>query len=90
MGTNGSPGVSVSSKASRERAGLRAAWGDATPWLRRRYQVYYLAKGRGVMWYDPVFQVERLDGTRVWRRRHYRVRRGGVRRRRLPHPAQNK
>ena len=28
------------------------------------------------MWYDPVFKVQTLDGTEVWRRRHYRVRRG--------------
>jgi hypothetical protein len=28
------------------------------------------------MWYDPVFRVTTLDGKDVWRRRHYRVRRG--------------
>ncbi len=27
------------------------------------------------MWYDPIFQVNTLDGQDVWRERHYRVRR---------------
>lgn len=31
---------------------------------------------KSVFWYDPVFQVTTLDGQVVWRRRHYRVRRG--------------
>lgn len=31
------------------------------------------------MWYDPVFKVQKLNGTEVWRRRHYRVRRAEVR-----------
>lgn len=30
------------------------------------------------MWYDPVFKVITLNGQEVWRRRHYRVRRGSV------------
>lgn len=28
------------------------------------------------MWYDPVFKVTTLAGVPVWRRRHYRVKRG--------------
>lgn len=28
--------------------------------------------------YDPVFRVQKLDGSQVWRRRHYRVRRAQV------------
>ena len=27
------------------------------------------------LWYDPVFQVQTIDGEEVWRRRHYFVRR---------------
>ena len=30
------------------------------------------------MWYDPIFQVTTLAGLSVWRRRHYRVRRGKI------------
>ena len=28
------------------------------------------------MWYDPVFKVTTIYGEEVWRRRHYKVRRG--------------
>lgn len=39
-----------------------------------QFQLFYRGKGRGVVWYDPVFKVITLDGREVWRRRHYRVR----------------
>ena len=40
-----------------------------------QYQIFYREKGRKRFWYDPVFQVETLDGRKVWRRRHYSVNR---------------
>ncbi len=40
-----------------------------------QHMTYYL-KGKSAMWYQPVFRVILLDGTQVWRRRLYRVRRG--------------
>jgi hypothetical protein len=44
-----------------------------------QHQLFYKDKARkSVMWYDPVFRVTTLDGIDVWRRRHYRVRRGKV------------
>lgn len=43
-----------------------------------QYQIYYPQKRGKVFWYDPVFKVQKLDGTEVWRRRHYRVRRAEV------------
>lgn len=39
-----------------------------------QHQIFYRAKARGNLWYDPVFKVETLDGREVWRRRHYKVR----------------
>ena len=50
-------------------AGQNAAY-DAFPC---QYQIFY--RDRGGMWYDPVFKVCLDDGSSVWRRRHYRVRR---------------
>lgn len=42
-----------------------------------QHQIFYRERARrSIMWYDPVFKVETLDGEQVWRRRHYRVRRG--------------
>ncbi|CAD7701109.1 unnamed protein product [Ostreobium quekettii] len=41
-----------------------------------QYQLYYRGKARNSMWYDPIFKVSTLDGRQVWRRRHYRVKRG--------------
>ncbi|KAG1660262.1 hypothetical protein FOA52_007660 [Chlamydomonas sp. UWO 241] len=41
-----------------------------------QHQLFYRGKGKGVMWYEPVFKVVTLDGEAVWRRRRYRVRRG--------------
>lgn len=58
----------------RVAAGQNAAYDQ----FNDQYQIYYRAKAKGSFWYDPVFQVEKLDGTRVWRRRHYRVRRAEV------------
>lgn len=43
-----------------------------------QYQLFYFGKAKGSMWYDPVFRVETLDGKKVWRRRHYRVRNGDM------------
>ncbi|KAJ7297031.1 hypothetical protein O6H91_15G056100 [Diphasiastrum complanatum] len=43
-----------------------------------QYQLFYRGKAKGSMWYDPVFQVQTLDGQLVWRRRHYRVKRGEI------------
>jgi hypothetical protein len=37
---------------------------------------YYDAQRSSSMWYDPVFKVTTLAGEDVWRRRHYKVRRG--------------
>lgn len=41
-----------------------------------QHQIFYHTKNGKSFWYDPVFRVLKLDGTPVWRRRHYRVRRG--------------
>lgn len=41
-----------------------------------QHQIFYRQKS--YFWYDPVFKVETLDGQEVWRRRHYRVKRGKV------------
>jgi len=38
-------------------------------------QLFYYGAAKGAFWYDPVFQVETMDGRTLWRRRHYRVRR---------------
>ena len=58
-----------------------------------QYQIFYRGKGKGVLWYVPVFNVETLGGgerggergggeeekkKRVWRKRKYRVRRAEV------------
>lgn len=43
-----------------------------------QYQIFYNGKAKNTFWYDPVFTVKTLDGKEVWRRRHYRVRRGQV------------
>lgn len=40
-------------------------------------QIFYRGGKAGKsFWYDPVFKVTTLDGNSVWRRRHYRVKRG--------------
>jgi hypothetical protein len=41
-----------------------------------QHQLYSYGKGKGQMWYEPVFKAITLDGQEVWRRRRYRVRRG--------------
>lgn len=41
-----------------------------------QYQLFYRGKARGSFWYEPVFMVKTLEGTMVWRRRRYRVKRG--------------
>ncbi|KAF8063768.1 hypothetical protein HT031_003625 [Scenedesmus sp. PABB004] len=43
-----------------------------------QHQLYSYGKGKGQMWYEPVFKAVTLDGRQVWRRRRYRVRRGSV------------
>ncbi|CAI5928712.1 unnamed protein product, partial [Closterium sp. NIES-64] len=43
-----------------------------------QFQIFYRGKARGSVWYDPVFTINTLDGRSLWRRRHYRVRRGKV------------
>eukprot|EP00898_Chlorokybus_atmophyticus_P003607 jgi/Chlat1/4247/Chrsp27S04324 len=53
-------------------AGQNAAYDH----FNNQYQLYYYGKSTTAFWYDPVFQVETLDGRKVWRRRHYRVKRG--------------
>lgn len=40
-----------------------------------QHQLFYPGKGKA-FWYSPVFRVQLFDGTFVWRRRQYRVRRG--------------
>lgn len=42
-----------------------------------QHQLYYRdAKNKKQLWYDPVFKVTTLYGEEVWRRRHYKTRRG--------------
>ena len=41
-----------------------------------QHQIFYRGNSRRSFWYDPVFQAKTFDGSLVWRRRHYRVRRG--------------
>jgi len=41
-----------------------------------QHQIFYRGKRKRSFWYDPVFQARTFDGDLVWRRRHYRVRRG--------------
>ena len=54
-----------------------AAKNPAYDYFSCQHQIFYKDKARkSVMWYDPVFRVTTLDGNDVWRRRHYRVRRG--------------
>ncbi|PIN26875.1 Violaxanthin de-epoxidase [Handroanthus impetiginosus] len=43
-----------------------------------QYQLFYRGKAKGSFWYEPVFQVQTLDGDLVWRRRKYRVKRGKI------------
>ncbi|EPS71232.1 hypothetical protein M569_03524, partial [Genlisea aurea] len=44
-----------------------------------QYQLFYRGKARGSFWYEPVFRVKTLDNDElVWRRRKYRVKRGGT------------
>ncbi|XP_043719171.1 violaxanthin de-epoxidase, chloroplastic [Telopea speciosissima] len=43
-----------------------------------QYQLFYRGKAKGSFWYEPVFQVQTLEGKMVWRRRRYRVKRGKV------------
>jgi hypothetical protein len=43
-----------------------------------QHQLYSHGKGKGQMWYEPVFKAITLDGQEVWRRRRYRVRRGST------------
>lgn len=43
---------------------------DAFP---SQHQIFYPSeKSKTALWYDPVFQVETLDGRKVWTKRHYR------------------
>ncbi|KAI4317179.1 hypothetical protein L6164_025072 [Bauhinia variegata] len=43
-----------------------------------QYQLFYRGKAKGSFWYEPVFQVNTLEGEMVWRRRKYRVKRGKI------------
>jgi len=43
-----------------------------------QHQLFSRGKGRGQMWYEPVFKVLLDKGAEVWRRRRYRVRRGST------------
>ncbi|KAM1659466.1 hypothetical protein FF1_002573 [Malus domestica] len=43
-----------------------------------QYQLFYRGKARGSFWYEPVFQVQTLEGKMVWRRRKYRVKRSKI------------
>ncbi|KAI5054889.1 hypothetical protein GOP47_0030034 [Adiantum capillus-veneris] len=43
-----------------------------------QFQIFYRGAAKGSMWYDPVFRVKTLDGRLVWRRRHYKVKRGDM------------
>ncbi|KAF8377212.1 hypothetical protein HHK36_030585 [Tetracentron sinense] len=43
-----------------------------------QYQLFYRGKARGSFWYEPVFQVRTLEGSMVWRRRRYRVKRSKI------------
>ena len=37
-----------------------------------QYQIWYRGKAKGSFWYNPVFKVQTLEGTEVWRRSDYR------------------
>lgn len=51
----------------------------AYDYFNEQHQLFYYDSQRtSSMWYDPVFKVTTLDGVDVWRRRHYKVRRGTV------------
>merc|ERR1712159_604893 len=39
-----------------------------------QYQLWYKGASKGAFWYHPTFQVEALDGRKLWRTRDYRVR----------------
>ncbi|KAJ4951223.1 hypothetical protein NE237_028055 [Protea cynaroides] len=43
-----------------------------------QYQLFYRGKAKGSFWYEPVFQVQTLEGEMLWRRRRYRVKRVGL------------
>ena len=43
-----------------------------------QYQIWYRGKARNSFWYNPVFKVQTLEGTEVWRRSDYRCKRGDV------------
>eukprot|EP00210_Caulerpa_lentillifera_P005993 g5728.t1 len=43
-----------------------------------QFQIFYRGKAKNSMWYDPVFRVITIDGRKVWRRRHYKVRRAKI------------
>jgi hypothetical protein len=34
-----------------------------------QHQLYYRGKGKGQLWYEPVFRVTTLEGQEVWRKR---------------------
>jgi hypothetical protein len=34
-----------------------------------QHQLYYRGKGKGQLWYEPVFRVTTLEGKEVWRDR---------------------
>jgi hypothetical protein len=52
-------------------AGMNAAF-DRFPC---QYQLFFPGKAKGSFWYRPIFKVQTLEGTEVWRERLYRVRR---------------
>ena len=62
-------GKSSSSKDAGMRMGRTSVAGE---------EINQQSQPRGTMWYDPVFKVGTLAGQDVWRRRHYRVRRGAT------------
>ncbi|GLC46027.1 Vitamin D3 receptor [Pleodorina starrii] len=65
-----------------DRAGKPYSWlvaagkNPAYDYFPCQHQLYYRGRGRGQVWYEPVFKAITLDGREVWRRRVYRVRRG--------------
>ncbi|KAG2437394.1 hypothetical protein HXX76_006046 [Chlamydomonas incerta] len=67
-----------------QRPGKRYSWlvaagkNPAYDYFPCQHQLYYRGKGRGQMWYEPIFKAITLDGREVWRRRVYRVRRAKV------------
>lgn len=79
------PSPDETSLLSAAQAGLEWSWkvvcgqNPAYDYFSCQHQIFYRTQSdKPLMWYDPVFKVETFAGVEVWRRRHYRVRRGNL------------